>query len=102
MLTLCIRYSINPNKITEFKTYVGQELQVIRRSGGNVIGYFFPTDYAGATNEALGLIDFPTLAEYEQYRSVLAKDPEHKTNVLHLEQSGAVIKMERSIIQRAE
>jgi hypothetical protein len=33
MLTLCIRYTIDPNKLASFKAYVEAELDVIRRSG---------------------------------------------------------------------
>jgi NIPSNAP len=102
MVTLSIRYTIDPNKLADFKTYVHAEQEPIRRSGGKVVGYFFPTDFAGPTNEALGLIDLPNVAAYEQYRNTLAKDPDHKKNASCLEQSGAVMAMNRSIIQRLE
>lgn len=101
MITLCIRYTLDPNKIADFKAYVEAELDPIRRSGGDVIGYFLPTDFSGPTNEALGLIDLPNLAVYEQYRAALASDPEHKKNAARLEQSGVIVSMNRSIISRA-
>ncbi|HEY7095359.1 MAG TPA: NIPSNAP family protein [Terriglobales bacterium] len=100
MLTLSIRYTIDPNKIADFKAYVEAELGPIRTSGGKIVGYFYPTEFSGATNEALGLIDFPTLAAYEEYRNVLANDPGHKKSVARLQQSGAVIAMNRSILER--
>jgi hypothetical protein len=75
---------------------------VIRRSGGQIFGYFLPTDFAGPTDQAMGLIEFSTLAAYEKYRHALADDPEHKTNAASLEQSGAVTAINRSIIQRVE
>lgn len=100
MHTLCIRYILDPNRIAHFRTYVDNELEVIRRSGGKIIGYFMPTDFAGPTNEAYGLIEFATLASYEQYRNALANDPVHKRNVAELERSGAVKAMHRSIIER--
>jgi hypothetical protein len=102
MITLSIRYTIDPNKLSDFKTYIDAELEPIRRSGGKVVGYFLPTDFSGPTNEALGLIELPTLAAYEQYRAALADDPEHKKNVARLEQSGAIVSMNRSIIRRVE
>ncbi len=102
MITLSIRYTINPNKLRDFRNYVEAEQEPIRRSGGKILGYFFPTDFSGPTNEALGLIDLPTLAEYETYRCALANDSEHKKNVAQLEQSGAVLAMNRSILQRLE
>jgi NIPSNAP len=100
MITLCIRYTFDPNKINDFKAYVEAEQGPIARSGGKAITYFLPTDFAGPTNEAIGLIDLPNLAAYEAYRSALAKDPEHKKNAARLEASGAALAMNRSIIQR--
>jgi len=102
MITLSIRYTINPNKLTDFRAYVVAEQEPIRQSGGRITGYFLPTDFAGSTNEALGLIDLPSLAAYEEYRTTLANNPEHKKNIARLEQSGAVLAMNRSIIQRVE
>jgi len=102
MLTLSIRYTIDPNKFNDFKEYVEAELEPIRKSGGKIVGYFYPTEFSGATNEALGLIDFPSLAEYEVYRKALADDPGHKRSVTRLQQSGAVIAMNRSILERAQ
>lgn len=52
MITLCIRYRINPNLSATFQKYVDAEQPVSRRSGGKIAGYYLPTDYAGATNEA--------------------------------------------------
>lgn len=100
MITLCIRYTFNPDKLADFKAYVEGEQTPIERSGGKVLGYFLPTDFAGPTNEAMGLIDFPSLAVYEKYRSALANDPDHKRNFARLEQSGASVVMDRSIIER--
>lgn len=100
MITLSIRYTLDPNKIADFKSYAEAEQEPIRRSGGKILGYFLATDFAGATNEALGLIDMPSLAAYEQYRKALADDAEHKVNAARLEQSGVIIAVNRTIIQR--
>jgi len=37
MFTLCIRYTINPNKLTDFKAYCEAEQDPIRRSGGKIV-----------------------------------------------------------------
>ena len=102
MITLFLRYTFNPNKIRDFRSYVEAELEPIRRSGGRVIGYFLPTDFAGPTNEACGLIDFESLAAYEIDRAALAGDPAHKENAARLEESGAIISVNRSLIRRVE
>jgi len=100
IFTLCIRYTINPNKLADFKAYAEAEQDPIRRSGGKIVGYFLPTDFAGPTNIAYGLIDFLTLASYEQYRRALAGDPDHKKNAAELERSGVIVALNRSLIER--
>lgn len=100
MFTLCIHYTLNPNLLRHFRSYLESELPVIRRNGGNVVGYFLPTDFAGPTNEAYGLIEFSDLASYERYRDALAHDADHRRNVEELERSGAVAAMKRSFIER--
>jgi NIPSNAP protein len=98
--TLCIRYTLDSNRLKHFRDYVEHELDAICNAGGKVIGYWLPTDYAGPNNIAYGLIDSLTLASYEQYRKALADDPLHQRNADELARSGAVINMERSIIER--
>jgi len=102
MITLYLRYTIDPNKLADFATYTANEQLPIRESGGKILGYFLPTDFAGATNEAIGLIDFPSLAEYEIYRARLAAHPLHKQNVSILECNGAVLSIQRSLVRRIE
>ena len=102
MITLCIRYQFDPDKIHGVETYFEEEQKVIERSGGKIVGYFMPTDFAGPTNEALGLIDLPSTAAYETYRQTLADDPEHKRNIGRLEESGARVVMNRWFIRRVE
>jgi hypothetical protein len=99
MYTLCIRYTLDPNRLKHFREYVAHELEAIRNAGGKVIGYWLPTDFTGPNNIAYGLIDFLTLASYERYRKALADDPLHQRNADELTRSGAMINMERSIIE---
>lgn len=100
MLTLCIHYVLDPNRMAHFRTYLHEELAVIRRCGGKIVGYFLPTDFAGPTNEAYGLISFSSLASYEQYRHVLAEDPLHRKNAAALERSGVIVAVKRSLIEQ--
>jgi hypothetical protein len=102
MITLHLRYTIDPNKISDIRNYVEAEQKPITECGGNIIGYFLPTDFAGATNEVFGIIDFPSLAEYEVYRARLAAHPLHQQYVEALERSGALLSIQRSLIQRVE
>jgi hypothetical protein len=100
MITLCIRYKFNPDKISGIQIYFDNEQRVIERCGGKIVGYFMPTDFAGPNDEAIGLIDIPSVAVYEAYRRRLADDPEHKVNVAALTTSGAAVSMVRPFIRR--
>ncbi len=100
MITLFLRYTIDPNKLADIERYAADEQVPIRECGGNILGYFMPTDFAGATNEAFGLIDFPSLAEYEIYRAKLAAHPLHKKYVERVQGTGALLSIQRSLIQR--
>jgi len=71
----------------------------IERCGGNLIGYFLPTKFAGRTDSAIALIDFPSLAAYEEYRKRLMEDPDAKQNVAHAERSGCILLEDRSFLK---
>ena len=99
MPTLCIRYEIDPNKLSDFEEYARNWPKPIERCGGRLIGYFLPTKLAGRTDSALALIDFPSLASYEEYRRRLMEDPEAKQNVASAERSGCIFVEDRSFLQ---
>lgn len=100
MFTLCIRYTLDPNRIAGFRSYVENEVPVIREVGGRNVAYFLPTDFAGPTNIGYGFVDIETMADYEGYRQVLAEHPAHVRYAAALAESGAVLSMERSFIRR--
>jgi hypothetical protein len=102
LITLFLHYTIDPNKLPDIAKYAADEQVPIRESGGRILGYFMPTDFSGSTNEAIGLIDFSSLAEYEAYRARLAAHPLHKKYVEILESTGALLSIHRSIVQCVE
>jgi hypothetical protein len=101
MIILCIRYTIDQNKIKDFEEYARRWPEPIRRAGGDLIGYYLPTKIAGSTNVALALIGFSDLAAYEKYRDALTKDAEAKENVARIEASGCILNEDRAFVQRA-
>jgi hypothetical protein len=101
MITLCIRYQIDHNKGRDFETYARTLAQPIRRCGGDLIGYFLPTRFAGRTNEALALIAFQDLSAYERYREALTKDPGAAECLARVESSGCIVSEDRSFLQQA-
>jgi hypothetical protein len=100
MITLCIRYVIDPNQFRNFESYARSWPAPIRRCGGELVGYFLPTKLAGPTDFALALIDFPNLAAYEKYREALLSDPDALLNVAMVEKSGCILSENRSFLQR--
>jgi NIPSNAP len=100
MITLCIRYTIEASKVADFETYARSVAGPIERCGGKVVGYYAPTKFAGPTNSALSLIDFPSLAAYERYREALATDPEHVEVARRVGQAGVILVEDRAVLQR--
>ena len=100
MITLCIRYQIDHNKQRDFEAYARSLSEPIRRCGGDLIGYFLPTRFAGRTNEALALISFSDLGSYERYREALGKDPAAAESVARVESAGCIVCEDRGFLQR--
>ena len=100
MMTLCIRYTLDANKLADFETYAQSLRKPIERCGGTYVDYFLPTKIAGPTNSALGLIDFPTLAAYEAYRAELLSDPDAVACLRRAETAGCILNEDRSFLRR--
>jgi hypothetical protein len=98
MITLYIRYTLDPSKLRDFEAYAKALSTPIERCGGTPVGYYLPTKFAGPVNAAVGLIDFPSLAAYEKYREKLGADPEVTEITRRLEASGALLNEERSFM----
>ena len=100
MITLCIQYQIDHHKLSDFERYARNWPELIRRCGGELIGYFLPTKLAGRTNMALALIQFQDLGAYERYRDALMKDRDAVANVQQADASGCILVEDRSFLQR--
>ncbi len=100
MITLAIRYTLDIAKRAEFEAYVRALPDQIERAGDRFVGYYLPTKLAGPTNVALGLIGFPNLAAYEQYRDNLACDPDAADNVRRADAARCILNEERSFVRR--
>ena len=100
MITLSIRYTIDARKRQDFEQYARALGPIIPRCGGKVVGYWLPTKFAGPTNAALALIDFESLAAYEQYRERLAKDPDNVKAIQRAEESGCILVEDRAFLER--
>ncbi len=101
MLTLAIRYVIDPGKLADFEAYARALRAPVERCGGVYVAYYLPTRVAGPTNSALGLIDFPDLAAYELYRAKLLADPEAVECLRLAEAASCILSEDRSFVRRA-
>ena len=100
MITLCIRYTLDATKLAQFESYARSVPGHARRCGAEAAVYYLPTKFAGPTNAALALIDFPSLAAYEQYRERLAKDDDNIDSVRRAVESGCILVEDRAVLER--
>ncbi|MGH7068901.1 MAG: NIPSNAP family protein [Acetobacteraceae bacterium] len=100
MLTLCIRYTLDANKLADFEAYARALPQPVERCGGKFAGYYLPTKIAGPTNTAIGLIDFSDLAAYEAYREKLLSDTDAVEALRRAEATGCILSEDRSFVRR--
>jgi NIPSNAP len=95
----CIRYTIDPQKVADCEIYARRWMEggIIKRCGGEPLGYFLPKKgYGGPDNIAMTFIGFPSLAAVEEYRKKLASDPEARENVEFARKSGCILTEDRS------
>jgi len=74
MITCHIRYVIDATKLKEFEHFGRLWIPITNRLGGTHHGYLLPAE--GANNIAMASFTFPSLAKYEEFRTVQLTDPE--------------------------
>ena len=97
MITVFIRYQLDPFKRAAFEDYARNWLHIIPRCGGTLLGYWMP--HEGTNNIAFGLISFASLADYEAYRTRLKEDSEGKANFAVAEEQRFILAEERSFMR---
>ena len=97
MVTCYLRYIIDPEKLREFEHYATMWIPLVEKLGGTHHGYFLPSE--GASNVALALFSFPSLAAYEQYRTAAASDPECQAALRYFNETKCFISYERSFFR---
>ncbi len=100
MITVFIRYTLDIQKISDFARYARNWPEIIRRCGGDLVGYFLPTKIAGPTNIAFAVINLPSLAAYEKYRENLGKDEDSVRNVADADRTGCILVEDRTILRK--
>jgi hypothetical protein len=97
MVTIFLRYVIDPHKLGEFEHYGKLWITLVEKFGGKHHGYFMPSE--GANNIALALFTFDSLAAYEQYRKDSMQDAACQAAFQYAEQTRCILSYERSFLR---
>ena len=100
MVTVFIRYQLDPFKRAQFEEYSRRWLPVIPLCGGDLIGYFLP--HERTNNIAFALISFESLAAYEAYRARLRGDADGMANFNFAEEHKFILAEERTFLRKVE
>ena len=97
MVTVYVRYVLNPAKLPEFEHYGKLWIPLVEKFGGRHHGYFLPSE--GANNIALALFTFESLAVYERYRQQSFDDPACQAAFRYADETGCILSYERSFFR---
>jgi NIPSNAP protein len=97
MITCVVDYTIDAAKVVEFERFARRWIELVNEHGGTHHGYFLPSE--GASDKALALFSFPSLAAYEQYRELFGVHPDFVAADKIRDDSGCVIRYERSFMR---
>jgi hypothetical protein len=97
MITCVVRYTIDPAETDAFERFATEWMRLVDAHGGHHHGYFLPGE--GASDEALALFSFPSLAAYEDYRKLFGLDPEFVAADRIRDESGCVLRYERTFMR---
>lgn len=96
-VTCLIRYQIDPFQLEAFEEYARNWGTIIPRCGGNLVGYFMPSE--GTNDIAYALIGFDSIASYERYRERLRADEEGRRNFAMAQSKRLILREERSFVR---
>jgi hypothetical protein len=97
VITCVVEYVIDPAKIDAFERFAQRWIELVELHGGTHHGYFLPAE--GASDKALALFSFSSLAAYERYRTLFGVDPEFVAADRIRDESGCVLRYERTFMR---
>ena len=111
MITCFIRYTIDPEKLSDFEHYAQTWMRLIEKYGGTHHGYFVPGEAPpnaafsfagigeeGPPNVAVALFSFPSIEAYEKYRRDVANDSDCLAEARHRNETKCFTKYERTFL----
>ncbi|SRR5260221_216551 len=96
-ITCFIRYRIDPFQREAFAQYADSWAHIIPRCGGELLGYFLPSE--GTNDIAFALISFASLAAYETYRARLKADADGRANFAFAQSRRFILREERTFLE---
>lgn len=97
MITCVVHYTIDPSRIEAFERFAREWMRLVEKHGGTHHGYFLPAE--GASDKAFALFSFPSLAAYEEYRTLFGKDPDFVEADRIRDESGCVLRYDRTFMR---
>jgi NIPSNAP len=97
MITCYLRSVIDPYKLSDVERYSRMIMPLAAKYGGTDHGTFLPDE--GPNNIAVQLFSFPSLAEYERYRTAIRKDDVALAAWRFQEETRCVVSFERSFMR---
>lgn len=97
MITCVVDYTIDPSKIAAFEEFARRWIGLVNQHGGTHHGYYLPAE--GASDKALALFSFPSLAAYEKYRQLFGKDSDFIAADKIRDESACVVRYERTFMR---
>ena len=97
MITCVVTYTIDSAKVADFERFAKAWIRLVNSHGGQHHGYFLPAE--GASDQALALFSFPSLADYERYRALFGVDPDFIAADRIRDDSGCVARYERTFMR---
>ncbi|MEU1039656.1 NIPSNAP family protein [Streptomyces sp. NPDC005551] len=97
MITCVVRYVIDPAKTEAFERFGRRWMELVDANGGTHHGYYLPAE--GASDEALALFSFSSLAAYEEYRALFGVHVDFVEADRIRDESGCVLRYERTFMR---
>ena len=97
VITCYLRYVIDPHRLADFAQYGRMIMPLATPYGGTHHGAFLP--HEGPNNIAVQLFSFPSLADYERYRTAIRQDEAALAAWRFEEATRCIVSFERSFLR---
>ena len=97
MITCYVQFQIDPYKREEFRKYADMWLHLVAKFGGTHHGYFLPKE--SASDLAVALFTFASLADYETYRLESQSDPDCRAASAFANETRCIVRLDRQFLE---